>query len=211
MTKKSSKLKARCYQPRDEVEKILIGLLWHKDEVEMGSVVDRNHKRYLDKEKVKLLNEYIFPSMANVVFFFRSISKYPQLKEIFENDVKDLLGVRRENLQDDNYGYIFEALIQSVILPGEGFLSAEKIRGKDFRLRLSQILMETVRAKMELSGIDVLKSTNAQRIVAEDCIRVWAWVRMLAADVESDPADNKPAHRTIRFGSVLLREEDEPL
>jgi hypothetical protein len=211
MTKRGSKLKTRSYMPHDEVKKILIGLLWHGDEIEMGSVVDRNHKRYLDKEKVKLLNDYIFPSMANVVFFFRSISKYPQLKIIFENDVKDLLGVRRENLQDNNYGYIFAALVQSIILPGAGFLSAEKIRGKDFRLRLNQILMETVKAKMDISGIDVFKSTNARRIVSEDCTRAWAWVRVLAEDVESAPADNKPPHRTIRFGLIELREDDEPL
>jgi hypothetical protein len=185
-------------------------LLWYQDDLDFGAK-DRDHKRYIDTEKVELLDKYIFPSMANVVFFFRFISRYPQLKKIFDNDVRDLLGVRRENPHDNNYGFIFSALVRSIVSTGLGFISEKEIRSKDFRLRLNQILQENVWAKVGLSVTEVFKNPAAQQVVADDFNRAWAWVRMLAEGVELAPEDNKPPHRTIRFGIIQLREDDEPL
>ena len=99
----------RPYWPQDRVREVMRALLWYEDGVVNGDVNEKS-KRYLDTEKVDLLNNYIFPSMANVIFFFRCMSRYPRLKARFENDVKDLLGVRRENPRPDNYGFIFSAL-----------------------------------------------------------------------------------------------------
>jgi hypothetical protein len=73
-----------------EVNKFMVKLLQHlldEEEIKSQEKITREeleklkkHKRYLDKEKVKILNNYIFPSMANVVFFFKSIVSYPELR-----------------------------------------------------------------------------------------------------------------------------------
>jgi hypothetical protein len=196
------------YWPDEEITKIMRGLLWYQDDVAAGDV-NKEHKRYLDKEKVRLLHEYVFPSMANIIFFFRSVSTYPQLKEVFENDIKDLLGVRRENPQPNNYGFIFSALVQSVLLTELDLLYLrEEMPGEDFSLRLNQILQENVRARVNLALTKVLKDPAVQRIVADDFNRALGWTSMLA---ESAPEENKLPHKTIKFGIIQLREDDEPL
>src|SRR5437870_3613693 len=114
------------------------------------------------------------PAMANLTFFFRCISKYPQLGEVFEDDVKDLLGVRRENPQSNNYGFIISNLLHSFLLIEEGGYNEKRGHNKDFRLRLNQILQEIVRAKVAVSITNVFKNENAQGAVLNDIDRVWA-------------------------------------
>ena len=58
--------------------------------------------------------------MANIAYFFIHISETPELIEVFEKDIKDLLGVRRKNPQEQEYGYIFFKLIYSILLIEEG-------------------------------------------------------------------------------------------
>lgn len=46
----------------------------------------------INTEKTRLLDGTIFPSMANLIVFFEYLTKYPQLRELFEKDVKALFG-----------------------------------------------------------------------------------------------------------------------
>ena len=41
--------------------------------------------------KVGKLNRYVFPSMANLIAFFESISNSPELQEDFEDELEELL------------------------------------------------------------------------------------------------------------------------
>jgi hypothetical protein len=146
--------------------------------------------------------------MANIVFLLRVVSEYALLKEIFLNDIKDLLGVRRENPQPDNFGFIFSAIIRSVLLTENDELYFKKeMPGEDLSLRLNQVLPENVWAKIKLSLTKVLKNPAAQRVVEDDFNRALAWAEMLAEGIE----DSKPPHRTLVFGVVPLREDDPPI
>src|SRR5438067_10161537 len=135
MTKSKSNIDQKSYQQDVAISSLMTKLLFFKDEEEerqmmMDASEDqqqeyglneqsekaRKHKRVLDKEKVRVLDNYIFPAMANLTFFFRCISKYPELREVFEDDVKDLLGVRRENPQPNNHGFIIFNLLHSILL-----------------------------------------------------------------------------------------------
>lgn len=169
----------------------------------------RGRKRYLDKEKVKVLDKLIFPSMANLSYFFRCLTIYPQLREVFEDDVKDLLGVKRNNPQENNYGFIFFDLLRSILLIGEEIRVGERDYDKGFRLRLNQVLQEIVWAKVDVSLANVFKNPSAQRVVADDFNRVWAWTRMLAESVDQSAEDNTPPHRTIRTGTYQLKPDGE--
>jgi hypothetical protein len=106
--------------------------------------------------------------MANLVLFFKSIAAYPQLGEVFEDDIKDLLGIRRNNPQLNNYGFIIFNLLQSILQIGEGVYNEKRSHNKDFRLRLNQLLQETVWAKVDESLTDVFKKASAQHVVADD-------------------------------------------
>lgn len=171
----------------------------------------KEHKRYLDKEKVRILNDYIFPSMATLVFFFKCIASYPELRSIFENDIKDLLGIRRLNPQPGNYGFVIFNLLHAILLVGEGLYRDTRGRNKDFRLRLNQLLQEIVWAKFDVSLSDVFRNSSAQSSVTEDFNKVWGWTRMLTEGLEDFAEDKRPPHRTIEFEVEHLKEDwDRP-
>ena len=161
--------------------RLMTNLLQYHSDLEYGRTVEKNRKRYLDKEKVTILDKFIFPAMANLTFFFKSISRYQELKQIFENDIEDLLGVRRENPQYNKYGFIFSQLVLSILLIEEEAYSEEaadrddfplhyqldKTGKKNFRLRLNQILQDIVKIKVvdiDLAGV----SESEKRIVQDD-------------------------------------------
>lgn len=54
--------------------------------------LNKINKRNLDRKKVYILNKHIFPSMANLILFFEYLAKDSGLKEMFEDDVKELFG-----------------------------------------------------------------------------------------------------------------------
>lgn len=213
---------AKSYRHDPAVNILMVKLLQHIDEeeeVKLRKDVSleeqekrKAHKRYLDKEKVNVLNDYVFQSMANVVFFFKCIASYPELRPIFENDIMDLLGVRRLNPQTNNYGFVLFNLLHAMLLVGEGLYIDKRGHNKDFRLRLNQLLQEIVWAKFEVSLTQVFRNSSAQRVVTDDFNKVWGWTRMVAETLDESAEDTKVPHRTIEIGTEHLREDwDNPI
>jgi hypothetical protein len=60
----------------------------------------------LKKRKTDVLDR-IFRSMANLIFFFECMAKHSELDELFDEDIKDLLGIRREDPQRQVLGFVF--------------------------------------------------------------------------------------------------------
>jgi hypothetical protein len=68
-----------------------------------------------DKNKVLVLNNHIFRSMANLVYFFEFINKHHELESVFDSDVEDLFGLRgphikRHKVDDGKYLIILRFL-----------------------------------------------------------------------------------------------------
>jgi hypothetical protein len=224
--------KIKGYPPEEAVVSLMTNLLQYSSDLEYGRNVEKNRKRYLDKEKVTILDKFIFPSMANLTFFFKSISRYPELKHIFDDDIKDLLGVRRIDPQHNKYGFILSQLVRSILLIEEEEYSEEasaredfplhyqlaKIDKGDFRLRLNQILQDIIKIKImdiDLAGVSEIE----KRFLLDDFNRVLLWTRIIAAGTtqitedtdDEDTENNKLPHRTIKFGRIPLREDEEPI
>ena len=71
------------------------------------------NKRKLDRRKVYILDKHIFPSLANLVIFFDYLEKNPELRKLFEGDVKELLGfIGQYAKYEDN---IITRLLQSIL------------------------------------------------------------------------------------------------
>ena len=168
--------------------------------------------------------------MANLALFFRSISRYPELKKIFETDIKDLLGINRENPKHNKYGFIFSDIIRSILLIEEekedeeitdkddlsSYTQLSRKDKNDFRLRLNYILQDIVAIKVmaiDLAGVSDIE----KRIVRDDFNRVRLWTRIIAEGgtqitedtEEEDIKNNRLPHRTIR--RIQLREDEEPV
>ena len=52
----------------------------------------QNKYKNLNTERLRFLDQYIFRSMANLIVFFEHLAKYPELRDAFETDVKELFG-----------------------------------------------------------------------------------------------------------------------
>jgi hypothetical protein len=223
----------KSYSADRPVVTVMTDLLQYMSDKENRRIVNKNRKRYLDKEKVKILDRYIFPSMANLTFFFKSISRYPQLKEIFDNDIKDLLGVNRVNPQQNNYGFIFSQLVRSILLIEEEAPS-EEVADKedfplqyqlartdinDFRLRLNHVLQDIIRIKAV--DIDLAEVPKAEKhFIEDDFNRARLWTRIIARrttqttdenEETEDIENNNLPHRIIEFGRIPLREDEDPI
>ena len=76
-----------------------------------------SQSKSINSMKVEILKKYIFPAMANLDFFFRAIAEYPKFQEVFENDIKDLLGIRRDPGKNE-YGYMLQRLLRAILIIG---------------------------------------------------------------------------------------------
>ena len=156
----------------------------------------KENDRYsnLKKRKVNVLVR-IFTSMANLIFFFECISKYPVLQELFEDDIQDLLGIRRSNPQQQVSSYIVARLLYSIL-----FVQKEN-NESDFRSIVNNLLQQIVRNKSKQNLRNVLVTDDATNAAAADFDRAVAWTGMLAANFK---VEGDVPKRTLEFDSDEL-------
>jgi hypothetical protein len=165
MTEKTSTRVNKCYKPSDDLVSLMMGL--HKlelDRIELaediaaGRVKDeeatkqrailKNRKRALDTMKVRVLNEVIFPSMANLTRFLEFVLVSPYTNRVFEKDLKALFLAKSET--SENKEPIFARFIDACCWSKTSL--AVSRRGKvtshvplsDARLILMEIMMEKI-------------------------------------------------------------------
>ena len=85
--------------------------------------------------------------MANLTYFFETISSYPELQNEFESDIKDLLGIRRTSPKITDYAFMFSSLINGITKSTYQRKSSYQISDY-FRLKLIHQLQEAVYAKL---------------------------------------------------------------
>jgi len=105
---------------------------------------DKESKRLatIRNDKKRLLENTIFPAMANLVFFFECLDQEPILFKAFKEEVEDLLGIRRNGPSPENYGIFFILLFRSIL-----GLNSDYDK-HDFRLRLMRESMKIIYLKM---------------------------------------------------------------
>jgi hypothetical protein len=159
----------------------------------------KEHKRYLDAKKVDILDKYVFQSMAYLTYFFKYVSTYKDLNKIFGNDIKDLLGIRVEDTESDEYAFIFSDLLRSIL--------SMDLYEKDFRLRLIHILQEIIWEKVDHYLSHIHENRILIDVVHDDFKRVSAWTAMLAESIDQTAEDKRRPHRTINFAPRLSLDE----
>src|ERR671931_2300090 len=94
------------------------------------------HDTYSNLKRRKFdVVERVFRSMANLIFFFKCIAEYPELEKVFEDDVLDLLGVKRNDSETDDSGFAFYNLLDYILIGKKGGRYADQGDDRiDFRL-----------------------------------------------------------------------------
>jgi hypothetical protein len=159
----------------------------------------------LKSKKFDVLDR-VFRSMANLIFFFKCIAEYPELEKVFEDDVMDLLGVKRNEKQD--LGFVFCDLLDYILIGRKGGRYAKEGDDRlDFRLILNHIVQQIVCHKMRQSSVSILKMGGPRRVVMDDFHKAWAWTEMLSLTAEQTLDDEVPPDRTFDFQPHDLSKE----
>jgi hypothetical protein len=146
-------------------------------------------KRYeaIRTDKKRILENVIFPAMANLIFFFESIDQEPILLKVFKenDDVEDLLGIRRIGPSPENYGIFFIRLFRSML--GLNYYDKE-----DYRLRLMREAMKIIYLKMMQISPLVYQNLTGSRLtikyIGDGMGRAFSHTDDVSRDVK-DPYD----------------------
>jgi hypothetical protein len=161
-------------------------------------------KAALSTQKTRILNEKIFQAMTDLTFFFGAVGKHTELQLEFNDDIKELLGVRRDNPKSTEYGFTFSALVGGMLLAYSGRTE------KDFRLRLTHDLQRIIWSKISQYMFKVFESEYTQNSISHDFGRVIGWTEMLMFASDKDEyriPEVVPVHRKEYGGPT--REEKE--
>jgi hypothetical protein len=128
--------------------------------------------------KKRVLENIIFPSLANLIFFFESVNQEEILAKTFRNDILDLLGIRRNNPNYSNYGIFFWRLVAAIVAINSKPVS------NDFRLKLMAVMHGVLWKKMEPMLGNILYTDKAIRNVSFDMDRAITWTDMISSNVQ---------------------------
>jgi hypothetical protein len=150
------------------------------NEEEHTSVEIEKKKAALATLRTRILDKKIFQAMADLTFFFSAVGKYPMLRKELDSPIKELLGVRRDNPREIEYGFTFWSLVGNMLLVLSGRAEA------DFRLRLTHELQRLIWYKVNSYRLNFFESEYTQQSIAADFGRVIGWTEMLMRAAERD-------------------------
>lgn len=203
MTKKASTSPNRCYRPSDDLLDLMVGLnklefdrialekdiatnkVTEKEATEKREIL-KKRKRYFDTMKVRVLDNVVFPSMANLTRFLEFVLVSPYLNRAFERDLKALL-LATSAVTDENKQPIFARFIEaccwsttSVAISRRGKVKSN-VSLSDFRLILMGIMMDKI-WKM-IPGIGQYRFKNdtfLNNVLYADFGRAVSWMKEFA-------------------------------
>lgn len=149
--------------------------LTNADRVQLDTI--KNKLKALKNNKIEILDEIIFPSMANLAYFFNRIVNSEYFGD-FESDIKDLLGVRRLHPNSENYAFMFAELVAAMITVGPNSIMP------NFRLKLLHTLQNLIFRKI-MNQVE-FETENAKGAVLEDIERSKVWTEMIASRVKDE-------------------------
>jgi hypothetical protein len=176
-------MKQRLQLDKEEDERIAAGRDKSPEMITRG--------KELSDDKGEILDEVIFPAMANLLLFFRVIAQYPDLRSRFDRDIKELFGIIRNDPYNANYGHTFCNLVESMInvnlpdypdekrMPEFGYSKSYRAKN-DFRVKLNHLLAQIVWLKFSgYLSIMFCNNKNAEAAIRSDFARVHGWTGML--------------------------------
>ncbi len=185
-------------EERGRLEKELAGEISTKQAEEKIAIERKKAKedrKNLNKRKVEVLNTKIFPAMANLTFFLECLLKYPDLHEIFDEDLKALFFAESKNEQQRNKEAIIKRFITaSMMWP----ISKETNEwytdeGEKRRKRKTELLPNyrfIVCEFMQMAILEMIKGglgqylfkneTFLNNVLYQDMDRAASWIKLLA-------------------------------
>lgn len=177
-----------------------------EDITKLKKAFDRKYKN-LGTQKTRLLDSVIFRSMANLIVFFEYLVKYPELRDGFEDDIKELFGYIKgpwyetDKFKEEpgkTYG-ITTRLINSLLT-----WDWEK-DPNNFRLNIIADLQKILSRQITSLAFQDLNLSVSQvnSIVNSDMARAEAWTKLYASrytkSKEAEIDRTEVPHRPVSF------------
>ena len=166
---------------RTQLEKDIAANMFTRKQATEKRAILKDRKRALDTKKVRILDEVVFPSMANLTCFLELILSSPHTNRIFEKDLKALFLSKSET--SENKDPIFARFIEACCWSKTSVAVSRRGRIKshaplsDSRLILMQIMMEKIWKMIPAIGEHKFKTYEfLNSVLYADFGRAVAWM-----------------------------------
>jgi hypothetical protein len=162
------------------------------------SVIEERKIKNNNDKKVRVLDNYIFRSMANLIYFFRFMIRHPHLMDRFGEDIEELLGLK-EDVGDVKFrSWGLEALINLILNypshpsdPYDKYLDDARF---NFKRHLLPILQESIHSHVTTIMTHSRRDMLFKVMVDDDFQRAVTWTK----NVDKEPRNmRKPIARKI--------------
>lgn len=145
----------------------------------------------INRNKSYMLDEIIFKSIANLLYFFEFVANHPLAQHLFEKDIRAMFGMGEISNKyfKPTKAPIISELIHSALLHRD-------FGPRNFRMVLLDFMQYTISQQISLISSDELNDEVSTQIVTQDMGRALAWVRLfvqraLISDLSSNSPKNK--------------------
>jgi len=141
-------------------------------------------KNRIDTEKVRILNGLIFPAMANLTVLLEQMREHPYIREVFEDDVKELF----LQVSSSKPGWtIFHRFVEACLCKRERDRQANTgdiaALASDFRAILGEYMQRAVFEMMkEMMPQKFEDLYFREQIIVDDMTRPIVWSKYFAAE-----------------------------
>ena len=205
-----------CYSPEPSLEDLLKKALQWSMKLEEKSAAEgltveqtlkkqdkesKKEKRRLDKRKVGVLNNHIFPSMANLTLFVEYITESPYLNHIFEDDLRALFLSYSYKVGEDgkpDVRPIFKRFIKAICMTTTK--NSKPVAGLDLRLILCDMMQDLIFWAMVNIGRHKFHDSNfTNQTLGPDMNRALAWTNEFSFQARNPPIQIIPSSRPPQF------------
>ena len=204
-THKAERNISKYYNPNEEL------ILWlqkrqnleqkrsnfHKSKKNAGKKLPNSFDKKIKESsarKSEILDKIIFPSMANLIYFFECVNATPKMKELFEKDIITLLDLRKvkDSAEGADRGmepwvHTFEENNFARLIYNIVSLDKEWEDKIDFRVAVLYQLQLIINAKVErLMKNEFGSEGQITKSSKEDFDNVVGWLAMMAKSIPDD-------------------------
>ena len=158
-------------------------------------------KRGLDKRKVGVLDNHIFPSFANLIMFVEYIAKSPYLRHMFEDDLRALFLTYSFKVGEDGKPDVqpmFKRLIKAICITTTN--DDKPVVDLDLRLVLCDIMQELIFFAMTNIGRHRFHDSNFTNLtLGPDMNRALAWTNEFSFHARYQPVQIIRSNRPPQF------------
>lgn len=200
------------YKPSSAVSDQLLKILQFeqlkqkkKDLNEKLSPSEEKTRNKINRNKSYMLNEILFKSFANLLYFFEFVAKHRLAQDLFENDIRAMFGM--EEISNKYFEPTRVSLISELI---HSALLHRNFEPTNFRMVLLDSMQYTISQQIFRISSEELNDEVSTRIVSQDMGRALAWVRLFVQkasilDISSITLEKQYEKRNVRSKQVKIK------